>query len=130
MDAHVLLRTTEPQLSGSSGSQRLSQIPIRTDSWAAMMSRSRKKDQVKPLPSLIQTVPSEKVPIPSASSLLVATQQPGGPEAARTDTIEQELQALRQGQRRERKEEEKTRETRIHCVSGVHECAAVLPLPV
>jgi hypothetical protein len=59
-----------------------------------MLSRSRKKEVVKPLNTLIQTVASEKTPMPAVKDILVANQQP------KVDTvlIEQEMQALRQGQ--------------------------------
>lgn len=66
-----------------------------------MLSRSRKANVAKPLPSLVQTVPAPSVPVPSAASLIVATQQPKN-HPPDQQLIEHELQALRSGQRWEK----------------------------
>ena len=61
-----------------------------------MLSRSRKRENVKPLASIVQTVTPDKIQMPLPSTILVATQQPR--HTLDHATIEQELQAIRQGQ--------------------------------
>lgn len=61
-----------------------------------MISRSKKHVASKPLVSLVQPAPPAPSIVPSASSLLVSSQQPRG--VVDGLTLEQELQALRAGQ--------------------------------
>lgn len=87
-----------------------------------MLSRSRKANVAKPLPSLVQTVPAPSVPVPSAASLIVAPQQPKN-QPPDQQLIEQELQALRSGQRRG-----KEREGQTARMEGRQAATRILPL--